>query len=43
MTLNNWNRGSTRVEQNFGKTPDQVVTDGGFVSRDNIVAMRSGE
>jgi hypothetical protein len=32
--------GIDRVEQNFGKTPDQVVTDGGFVSRDNIVAMK---
>jgi hypothetical protein len=31
--------GVERVEQNFGRTPDQVVTDGGFVSRDNIVAM----
>ena len=31
--------GIDRVEQNLGKTPDQVVTDGGFVSRDNIVAM----
>jgi transposase/Pyruvate/2-oxoacid:ferredoxin oxidoreductase delta subunit len=32
--------GVDRVEQNLGKTPDQVVTDGGFVSRDNIVAMK---
>ena len=32
--------GIDRVEQNFGKTPDQAVTDGGFVSRDNIVAMK---
>lgn len=31
--------GIDRVEQNLGKTPKQVVTDGGFVSRDNIVAM----
>lgn len=31
--------GIDRVEQNLGKTPDQVVTDGGFISRDNIVAM----
>ena len=31
--------GIDRVEQDLGKTPDQVVTDGGFVSRDNIVAM----
>jgi Transposase DDE domain len=31
--------GIDRVEQNLGKTPDQVVTDGRFVSRDNIVAM----
>jgi hypothetical protein len=32
--------GVDRVEQNLGKTPDQVATDGGFVSRDNIVAMK---
>jgi hypothetical protein len=32
--------GIERVEKNLGKRPDQVVTDGGFVSRDNIVAMR---
>ena len=32
--------GIERVEQNLGKTPQQVVTDGGFVSRDNIVAMK---
>jgi transposase len=31
--------GIERVEQNLGKTPKQVVSDGGFVSRDNIVAM----
>jgi transposase len=31
--------GIDRVEQNLGKTPDQAVTDGGFISRDNIVAM----
>jgi transposase len=31
--------GIERVEQNLGKTPKQVVTDGGFVSRDTIVAM----
>ena len=35
--------GIDRVEQNLGKTPDQVVTDGGFVSRDNIVAMKERE
>jgi transposase len=33
--------GIDRVEQNLGKTPDQVVADGGFVSRDNIVGMKS--
>lgn len=33
--------GIERVENNLGKTPDQVVTDGGFVSRDNIVAMKA--
>ena len=32
--------GLDRVEDNFGKTPQQVVTDGGYVSRDNIVAMK---
>jgi transposase len=32
--------GIDRVEQNLGKTPQQAVTDGGFVSRDNIVGMK---
>lgn len=32
--------GLDRVEDNFGKTPQQVVTDGGYVSRDNIVEMK---
>jgi transposase len=32
--------GIERVEQNLGKTPKEVVTDGGFVSRDTIVAMK---
>jgi hypothetical protein len=32
--------GIDRVEHNLGKTPAQAVTDGGFVSRDNIVAMK---
>lgn len=32
--------GIDRVEQNLGKTPDQAVTDGGYVSRDNIVEMK---
>ena len=32
--------GIERVEQNLGKIPKEVVTDGGFVSRDNIVAMK---
>ena len=32
--------GIERVKQNLGKIPQQVVTDGGFVSRDNIVAMK---
>src|SRR5205823_5103437 len=35
--------GIERVEQNLGKTPQEVVTDGGFVSRDNIVAMNQRE
>ena len=28
-----------RVEQNTGRKPKQVVTDGGFTSRENVVAM----
>ena len=28
-----------RVEQNLGRPPQQVVTDGGFTSRENVVAM----
>ena len=28
-----------RVEQNLGQPPQQVVTDGGFTSRENVVAM----
>ncbi len=35
--------GIEQVEQNLGKTPQEVVTDGGFVSRDNIVAMKKRE
>jgi transposase len=35
--------GMERVEKNLGKTPKEVVTDGGFVSRDNIVAMKGRE
>ena len=35
--------GIERVEKNLGQSPDQVVTDGGFVSRDNIVAMKGRE
>jgi len=31
--------GVERVAENLGKTPQQVVVDGGFTSRDNIVAM----
>ena len=31
--------GVDRVEHNLGESPDQVVADGGYVSRDNIVAM----
>jgi len=33
--------GVERVEQNLGESPEQVVADGGYVSRDNIVAMES--
>jgi hypothetical protein len=32
--------GIDRVEHNLGKTPQQVVADGGYVSRDNIVEMK---
>lgn len=32
--------GIDRVQQNQGETPKEVVTDGGFVSRDTIVAMK---
>ena len=35
--------GIDRVEQNLGKPPQEVVTDGGFVSRDNIVGMKGRE
>jgi Transposase DDE domain len=35
--------GIERVEQNLGKRPQEVVTDGGFVSRDNIVGMKGRE
>jgi len=32
--------GVDRVEHNLGETPAQIVADGGYVSRDNIVAMK---
>jgi transposase len=32
--------GIDRVEHNLGKTPQQVVADGGYVSRDNIIEMK---
>lgn len=32
--------GIDRVEQNLGQRPQEVVTDGGFVSGDNIAAMK---
>jgi transposase len=32
--------GVDRVEQNLQKTPKEVVTDGGFVSKETIVAMK---
>lgn len=35
--------GIERVEHNLGKAPKEMVTDGGFVSRDNIVAMKGRE
>jgi transposase len=39
--LNQLTSGIERIEENFGQTPKQVLADGGFVSRDNIVAMDS--
>lgn len=33
--------GVERVEQNLGKKPEQAMTDGGYVSRDNIVEMNA--
>ena len=39
--LNQLTSGIERIEQNLGKTPKQVLVDGGYVSRDNIVAMES--
>ena len=33
--------GVEAVEENLGKQPKQVLADGGYVSRDNIVAMES--
>ena len=35
--------GIERLEKNLGQMPKEVVTDGGFVSRDNIVAMKERE
>ena len=35
--------GIDRVQHNQGGTPKEVVTDGGFVSRDTIVAMKERE
>jgi transposase len=32
-----------RVQGAFGKVPEQVVADGGYVNRDNIVAMAAAE
>ncbi len=32
-------KGVDKVEENTGKVPDQVVTDGGFMSRKNIIKM----
>lgn len=41
--LNQLASGVERVEQNLGVTPMQIVADGGYVSRDNIVDMESRE
>jgi len=35
--------GIERVQHNRGETPKEVVTDGGYVSRDTIVAMKERE
>lgn len=32
-------KAAEKVEQNMGKPSDQIVVDGGFISRDNILAM----
>jgi hypothetical protein len=32
-----------KVEENLGRAPDQMVVDGGFTSRENILAMRERE
>jgi hypothetical protein len=32
-----------KVEQNMGERPDQMVVDGGFISRENILAMEERE
>jgi transposase len=39
--LNELAPGIERVKQNLGATPKQVVADGGYVSRNNIVQMES--
>jgi transposase len=39
--INQLTSGIERIEQNLGTTPKQVVADGGYVSRDNIVEMES--
>jgi len=41
--LNQLTSGVERIEANFGETPKQVLADGGYVSRDNIVAMDTKE
>jgi transposase len=33
--------GMDRVKQNLGKQPNQVIVDGGYISRDNIVDMKA--
>ena len=32
--------GAEKVEETMGRVPEQMVTDGGFVSRENILAMK---
>lgn len=39
--LNQLTPGIERIQENFGETPKQMLADGGFVSRENIIEMES--